>query len=89
MKKSQYYQEGYDVGRGWSQDTTNPYARLLGCYPWEQWNDGYTDGIIDRAEQDNADADEFYAMVDEQIVDDIGEIADYGKPKKDTTIRLW
>ena len=82
MKKSQYYQEGYDVGRGNVPDAPNPY--LAWSYPWEEWEDGFTDGVFDDALEA-----EFYRLVDEQIVDDIGEIADYGKPKKDTTIRLW
>ena len=81
MKQSQFYAEGYDVGRGHAEGQ-NEY--LAGSYAWEEWNNGYTDGIID-AEQAQA----FYEHVDEQVVDyDRGEIGSWGQPPIDTTIRV-
>jgi len=82
MKRTVPYQEGYDVGRGWADPSPNPYQAP--SYYWEQWNDGYTDGIIDAAQ-----AQAFYEHVDEQVVDyDRGEIGSWGQPPIDTTIRV-
>lgn len=94
MKPSPFYQEGYDAARYGIEPLQNPYA--VPWYAWEQWNDGFTSGIIDAAQADlplipqesdfcdYANTGDIGEIVDcdaGEIADcDIGEIADYGAP---------
>lgn len=57
-KKTIAYGEGYTAGQSDKGFSHNPYDELTQSDKYSDWREGYSDGLIDRNDEEGSDEDE-------------------------------